>query len=127
MLGGGVPGTPDAALQKEGTHIPLAPYDIVVIREVSSSTPDERDGVEFGGVKIGKEAPVVVYALLQQPANLFPKRTVGEHIPVCSKLWPIGATEWSIWVSCLDPALKFQDPLLDQENSIHEDGPQRKG
>jgi hypothetical protein len=57
---------------------------------------------------MGKEVPVVVYALLQQPANLFPKRTVGEHILVYLKLWSIGATEWFIWVPVSAPHSSFR-------------------
>ena len=94
------------------------------------------------GVKVGKEALVVTYALLYQPANLLAERSVGEHTPVRLKLRPVGPTEWPFRIANLDAAvtsvldvaetelcrpftgdsfadaLKVQDPLLDQVDGI---------
>jgi hypothetical protein len=81
-------------------------YDVVTVNGtivVIAGRPRRRRS--FEGVKVGEEALVVADALLQQSANLFPKRTVSEDTPVCLKLRSISTAERPIWVSYLDPAV----------------------
>ncbi len=97
-----------------------------------------------------KEALVVAYALLQQLANVFAKCIVGKHTLIHLKLRPVTLAEWSRGVSDLNAPIasvlhiaqtelrrpfardssadsfKFQNSLLNQEDSILKIGSRAK-